>query len=125
MTYTLTMPLPPLPLRPNGRAHWRTKAKATALYRELACLVAKKALGTAPAPMWDKASVHYSFYFATNRFWDPSNACGSMKAAEDGLQDAGIIRNDRNLWPDRPSLAKDAANPRVVITVREETDRTA
>ena len=125
MIYTITMPLPPLILRPNGRGHHMAKAKVTKIYRGLAYLLAKRALGTAPAPMWDKASVHYSFHFATNRFWDPSNACAAMKAAEDGLQDAGLVRNDRNLWPDRPSMDKDAANPRVVITVREEQDRTA
>lgn len=125
MTYTLTMPLPPLPLRPNGRSHWRVKAKATKLYRELAYLRAKQAIGKAFPPRWAKASVHCAFYFRTVRFQDPDNCISSMKAGFDGLADAGMVGNDRNLWPDRPSMAKDAKNPRVVITVRKETDRTA
>ena len=122
-TYTLTMPLPPLPLRPNGRAHWRVKAKATKLYRELAYLRAKQAIGKAVPPRWPKATVQCDFYFKTAVMWDPDNAVAAMKAGMDGIADAGFVGNDRNLWPLRPTMRKDAKNPRVEITIAEETER--
>lgn len=33
---------------------------------------------------------------------------------------AGIIANDRGLWPERPVFAKDASNPRIEITITHE-----
>jgi hypothetical protein len=44
----------------------------------------------------------------------------SLKAAEDGIADAGIIVNDRALWPERPVFDKDAKRPRIEITITRE-----
>ena len=120
MTYKITMPIPPLALRPNGRSHWRVKAKATKLFRGMAYLRSGQSIGKAVPPRWAKATVQCDFYFKTVRHLDPDNAIASMKAAFDGMADAGFVGNDRNLWPLRPTMHKDAKNPRVEITISEE-----
>jgi len=119
-TYTITMPIPPLALRPNGRPHWRVKAKATQLFRRLAYLKSNQAIGFRLPPRWERATVQCDFYFKTVRHLDPDNAIASMKAAFDGMADAGFVGNDRNLWPTRPTMSKDAKNPRVEITISQE-----
>lgn len=127
---TITLPHPPKELSPNGRSHWAKKAKATKGYRDVACLLALGAMrrdpafkgprGNTQAPLWKKAKMHVKAYFRTATFKDPTNLMASLKAAEDGLQDAGIIDNDRGLWPERPEMFKDAKNPRIEITISED-----
>jgi len=60
-------------------------------------------------------------YFKTKRFPDPGNFMASLKATEDGIADAGIVENDRGLWPERPIFGTDKARPRIEITITEET----
>ena len=122
MTYKITMPIPPLALRPNGRSHWRVKAKATKLFRGMANLRMQSSLGKDNPPKWGKAVIQFDFYFKTVRFLDPDNAVASCKAIIDGIADSGIIGNDRHMWPLRPTMQKDAKNPRLEITVMEEKE---
>ncbi len=115
---TISLPLPPAAVKPNARVHWARKAKATKAYRAQACYAAR--LAAPVPPRWAKARMEARAYFKTARFPDPGNFMASLKAAEDGLQDAGIIRDDKGLWPERPQFFKDAAHPRVEITITEE-----
>ena len=66
--------------------------------------------------------MHIKAYFKTLRTPDPGNFMSSLKACEDGIEDAGIIANDRGLWPERPEFFKDAGNPRIEITITQETE---
>jgi len=36
------------------------------------------------------------------------------------LQDAGVIENDKNLWPERPVIVTKDKNPRVELVITEE-----
>jgi hypothetical protein len=51
---------------------------------------------------------------------DPSNMMASLKAYEDGIQDAGIIANDLGLWPLRPTIETKSKNPGLTITITPE-----
>ncbi len=116
---TITIPLPPKAVKPNARSHWRKKAQGNHTYRKQAWAAAKVEVKGNP-PMWAKARMEVKAYFKTMNFPDPTNLMASLKAAEDGLQDAGVIVNDRDLWPERPQMFKDASNPRIELTITPE-----
>jgi hypothetical protein len=116
---TITIPLPPKEVRNNWRGHWAKKAGAVKQYRLLARFRATTAMGSTK-PMWKKASVKVTAYFPTARHLDPTNLIDALKPAFDGLQDAGVIENDKELWPERPMIVTRDKNPRVELTVTEE-----
>lgn len=117
---TITIPLPPKEVRNNARVHWARKAGAVKQYRFQAHMKALVALGKERVS-WKKAKVHITAYFPTARHLDPTNLIDALKPAFDGLEDAGVIENDKNLWPERPVIVTKDANPRVVLVVTEET----
>jgi crossover junction endodeoxyribonuclease RusA len=88
---TITLPLPPKSLSPNARVHWATKARATKSYRSAAKY---RASFEAPSKPWRQVEIHATFVFATNRRRDKDNLLASLKAAFDGLVDAGIVEDD-------------------------------
>lgn len=117
---TIVLPHPPAPLRPNARCHWRSKAQAVKAYRKLAQMRALEALAMRNPPMWERASVVVVWRSTTARHPDPDNIIASLKASFDGLADAGIIENDKGLWPERPIIETKAHWPEVVLQVEEE-----
>jgi hypothetical protein len=117
---SITIPLPPRCLSPNGRVHWAKKAKATKEHRTSSFYDAREALNGRTPPGWLKASLRVVAYFPNRRMPDPTNFMASLKAAEDGIADAGIIVNDRALWPERPVFRVDKMNPRVELTISAE-----
>lgn len=119
MTITITLPHPPSSLRPNGRSHWRVKAQSVKDYRTLAKVRAMEALGTA-RPMWAAAKVAITWESNTMRHPDPDNIVASLKAAFDGLQDAGVVANDRGLWPERPVILTKRPWPEVRLVITPE-----
>jgi len=116
---TITIPLPPKEVRNNWRGHWAKKAAAVKQYRFHAHMRALEAMGHREAN-WKKAKVHITAYFPTARHLDPTNLIDALKPAFDGLQDAGVIENDKNLWPERPVIVTRDKNSRVELTVTEE-----
>lgn len=119
-TITIILPLPERALSPNTRVYWSRKAKAVKRYRRLAHWIANAAtIGQSPE-RWAKASVAIAAYYPTRRHPDPDNLIASLKAAFDGIADAGIVANDRGLWPLRPEIFTDRANPRIELTITEE-----
>jgi len=138
---TITIPLPPRQVRPNFHGHWALRARAVKLLRELsAALIRLKLRGGREdgtffqyaCPMWEKASVSIVWMTKTTKAMkgppiDPDNALASMKAVFDGAQEAGLIRNDRNLWPERPVIDMSVAGKSkagVVVTFRREEPTT-
>lgn len=105
--FTVFLPLPKAALFPNARVHWRVRWRETKMARRLAMVAAKEALGSEWPPRWPAASMHVKFSLPTALRHDPSNLMRSLKAYEDGLQDARIIENDRGLWPERPVIDRD------------------
>lgn len=119
---TIIFPIPSSKLAQNGRSHWRQKAQLTKQARLSACYLALNALTVmnSPPPRWEKASCKVAAFFPTLNFPDPLNLLERCKTLIDGIQDAGIIRDDSGLWPERPTIAKDKANPRIEITITQE-----
>jgi hypothetical protein len=117
---TITLPIPARKLSPNARTHWAEKAKLTKASRRAAYFAALEALNLRKPPGWIKARLGVRAFFKTLNFPDPTNFPLSLKAAIDGIADAGIIANDKGLWPERPVFEKDTGNPRVEITITEE-----
>ena len=79
-------------LTSNQRLHWAAKAKRTAHIRQLSALQARL-VGISPM-----MQVHVAAFigYPTSAKADPPNAAPSVKAAIDGLTDAGV-------WPDDDS----------------------
>lgn len=117
---TITLPLPARELSPNARVHWAKKAKITKAHRQAAGITAWAATGDSEPPGWKKAKMQIKAYFKTARYPDPTNFMASLKAYEDGIADAGVVENDRGLWPERPEFFTDKLNPRIEITITEE-----
>ena len=117
---TITIPLPPHAVKPNARSHWRAKATAVKRYRKAAWAAAMGALRGAQPPMWLKARAHICAFYPTLQRPDPDNLVSSCKSVFDGFADAGIVANDKDLWPERPTISKDKNNPRIEITITEE-----
>jgi Holliday junction resolvase RusA-like endonuclease len=119
---TITIPLPPKEVRNNWRGHWAKKAAAVKQYRSQAAWAAWREMGSIRWPKWKKASVKVTAYFPTARHLDPTNLIDALKPAFDGLQDAGVIENDKNLWPERPVIVTKDANPRVELVITGEVE---
>jgi crossover junction endodeoxyribonuclease RusA len=114
---TFTLPLPPRELSPNARVHWRRKATVTAAYRSHAKHVAWSVTPASQRPGWTEARAEIVVYAPDRRRRDRDNLMASLKAAWDGLVDAGILADDSGLHfaPLRLEWDKDA--PRVEITL--------
>lgn len=115
---TLTLPLPPRDCSPNARGHWSKKARAVKAYRERSEMEARRV----PASLrqqWEDAEAWIVFYLPDRRRRDRDNLMASLKAAWDGLTDAGVLADDYGLIQNRPELRVDRANPRVEIEIRE------
>lgn len=98
-----TLPLPPKELSPNARVHWRAKHNHTKAYRRDCGWTAKGALleweaehhaTTAMFPLRAPVTAHVTFVVPDKRRRDLDNLSASMKAAWDGIVDAGVLVDD-------------------------------
>ncbi len=118
---TIVLPLPSGLLSPNhtiGSIGGRfAKAGAIKKYRKLAKeAVACAKIETSP---WQKVSVKAQFYFKNKRRRDPDNATGSLKAAYDGIVDAGLVADDdyEHMEREKPIFSGDHRHPRAELTI--------
>jgi len=118
---TIVLPLPAKVLQPNctiatmgGRF---MKATAIKKYRRLA-KEAVEAEGIETMP-WGKVAVKATFYWAHARRRDPNNALNSLKSAEDGIVDAGLVIDDDYEHMERmpPIFLFDSNFPRVELVI--------
>lgn len=118
MKLTITLPLPPKELSPNytvGSIGQRmAKATKTKQYRKhAASLTAEEASGEP----WPAAYVECFFYHKDTRRRDKDNALASLKAAFDGIADAGLVGDDSALTYLPVKMLKSKENPRVEIEI--------
>ena len=120
MKITVTLSLPDRRLSPNytvGSFRGRMgKANAIKKYRQ-AAHAAGIIASHGERLKWKEATVEATFYFKQDRRRDGDNLQGSLKAAFDGLADAGVVSNDSGFRHQPVKQAKDKANPRVEITI--------
>ena len=119
---TITFPMPDSKLSLNSRIHWAVRQKLARAARSTARIASLAALAGRTPPGWVKARYDLKAYFKTMAFPDPDNLTTRLKSTLDGIADSGIIREDRALWPERPIFRKDARNPRLEITISQETE---
>lgn len=120
MKLTLTIPKPPRELSPNARGHWGRKYKATARYRDLVKVLAREVWNLPPMM---RVTVRTTWHVPDRRRRDQDNALASLKAAFDGLVDAGVIEDDSGLTPEPVVFVVDkdaAARPRGEIDLEIE-----
>lgn len=120
MSLTFQLPLPDRVLSPNSRNHWAVKSKAVKAARMTARIEARRVLSDArmEPPRWKVATMSVVLFLGPrNKQPDPDNIIASLKAYIDGLADAGIVANDKNLWPERPEIRRVERLARVEIKI--------
>lgn len=86
---TITLPYTRPPLTPNQRMHWAQKARITRQIRETTCALARLSkVGVQP-----RSTVTAVWFAPDRRRRDAGSLSLTLKAAIDGLVDAGV-------WPD-------------------------
>ena len=119
----IILPLPKGVLSPNfsvaSRRMMFAKAATIKAYRRKAMqAIEAERIETMP---WGKVELEATFYFRTTRERDDDNAMGSLKAACDGIVDAGLVLKDDYEHMKRmpPKFYKDSVYPRVEILIRQ------
>lgn len=117
---TVTLRLPPRELSPNytvgSRGGRMGKSAKTKDYREASHWAAVCAATDGPY-RWPAASVQARFFFRDRRRRDRDNLLASLKAAFDGLADAGVVQDDAGLTHLPVIVDVDKANPRVELHI--------
>jgi Holliday junction resolvase RusA-like endonuclease len=113
---TITIPIPHRSLSPNARTHWRAKAVKVKAARRAASVLCVATVGHGHMLLTNAIST-VVWYAKTATHPDPDNALAMLKPYFDGMADAGVLANDRNLAHNPIRFEKDKANPRVQITI--------
>lgn len=115
---TVTIPLPLKELSPNARVHWGDRSKAKRKYRQWAGAAALASVRRVGWATVDTIGLKVVLYARDRRSkWDEDNLIASMKAAIDGLADAGVVTNDRGVRLERTEIVWDDPDPRVELEV--------
>jgi crossover junction endodeoxyribonuclease RusA len=106
-------------LNANDRAHWSQKAKLTKGWRENSR--AQSVRTPSSGGQIDRAHIVATLHFGDDRKRDVGNYAITVKAAIDGLVDAGVIPDDNDDHLIGPDLRRGDSNgqPRIVLTVTE------
>lgn len=118
----VVLDIPPKELNPNSRSFWRVKRLAVKAYREHAkeeSMIAAYRSGMSESLR--EVQIQAAFYRARSSSMDGDNALAMLKPAFDGLQDAGIIANDRQITHLPVLFFKDAESPRVELRIEAQT----
>jgi Holliday junction resolvase RusA-like endonuclease len=122
-TLEIELPMPPLATQPNARSKtWHKKYRLMQKQKADAATVAAIVMRNMTPPRWTSATVHATFYRPNKncRRADDDNLIGWLKASFDGLQEAGVMKNDAGLrhLPPTQLLGKVAGDvSRVVLTI--------
>jgi Holliday junction resolvase RusA-like endonuclease len=111
----ITLALPSPLLSPNGRPHPMARARAVKRYRTAAWAEAIRSDHRHAG--WREATLQATFWLPDSRRRDAGNLQGSLKAAIDGIVDAGVLEDDEWLVELPPIRLIDRDNPRVEIEV--------
>ncbi len=125
MKLTLQLPHPPPELRSNGSFGnafvYRNAFREAKRVAEAEAARVLKDAGIEP-PRWERAGYVVTMYHATPQRMDPGNLIAACKAYEDGIAAAGIVRNDKHLYPEGTRFVRVDRMPRLEIEIEELTD---
>lgn len=94
------LPIPPKGLHPNGRPHAREKTRLVREYRGAVCTIATSVIRNMDLaePLLKAAVIKPGFMLPKGaKRSDPDNCIAWIKAAVDGLADAKVLANDREV----------------------------
>lgn len=120
--FWVSLGAPPRVLSPNashrGKSHWAHTAAVKA-YRHEAYIAAKQILQLSRLmpPHWAAAAVKVT-WCRRRPFPDPDNLIATMKAAFDGLVDAGVLADDNELLHLPPEFLPMEESTRWPISIR-------
>jgi len=118
MTVLIVLPLPGKYLWPNSPTCPQAKRREVAEYRGRARDHVLRLMGYAQRLQgWAAATAQATFYFRTKRMRDPDNCLAALKPVWDGLQEAGLLVNDKDMTHLPVIRRVDRDNPRVEIRV--------
>jgi Holliday junction resolvase RusA-like endonuclease len=118
VSVTITIGIPHKALSPNARPHFMARAGVVSRARR-AAFIRGTIVTVAGAPEWTNAISTVVWYTKTKRRPDADNALAMLKPTFDGLADAGVLANDRNLAHNPIRFEVDRSNPRVEVTISE------
>jgi crossover junction endodeoxyribonuclease RusA len=100
VTFTVILTLPPSACSQNSRCHWSERARATSAYRKEAWAMFLQAKPRDWTRRPVKLQVHMRYGRGSRGYkpQDVQNAIGALKAAIDGMVDAGIVPDDSAQW---------------------------
>lgn len=116
---TLELPIPPNALRPNGRAHWRTKHKHSTQAKQDGYYATRANVSRNPfedGPL----CLRYVYYPPPRgKFMDDDNLIGAMKYYRDGIANALDINDVRFITHPVERGERDGRG-RVVVEIWQE-----
>lgn len=115
-TITINIPVPPRELRPNASSPgaWWRKTRMTKIYRKTVAIIAM----AGPRPKLKEAEILFTLRLGKGcKQQDPDNVLASLKAAVDGLVDAGVLAGDRQIRYAPVEQVRDEKNPGVTVEV--------
>lgn len=119
---TVTVPVPPNVLSPNGRGVWPQRARAAKAVRADAGRAAREAMG----PRWWEWDTWRGRVWVTIRWCAPGrmpdldNAAARCKPALDGIVDAGLMADDNQVAGMRIERGPVDGRPRVELVLTHE-----
>ena len=112
----IELPLPPPELSPNSRVHPLQRAHNARRVRCITCYVVRGVLVERglDRPRWRRAHVQYTWRSLRGPLPDPDNVIARCKAVLDGLVDAGLIADDREV---SVTARVERGKPCLIVTV--------
>ena len=122
MRLRIELTLPPQGTNPNARVHWRKKARDVRDYRWQTALVTRSLLNETGCkrPRWERAIVQVTYCQVRRPLRDTDNIIASLKSAFDGLVDAGLLSDDRDVTY-LPVIREISNQPGVILEVWKDT----
>jgi crossover junction endodeoxyribonuclease RusA len=95
VTISITMPLPPASLSPNGREFWAVRNHDAQRWRTIAAglIASQRVIGQHNERDWPGTVMNILWQFAGKQP-DDDNVIGRCKAIRDGIADAGLVADD-------------------------------
>lgn len=126
------VPVPENGLWPNARVHWARKARLVKQSRGLAFLVAREAAKNAGWVNPISRPTLQTTFMLPGRRRDPDNCIAALKSVLDGITDAGVWSDDRDLtilpprvWSRVEWTAAGLRGPSLTLEISQQDDTTS
>jgi Holliday junction resolvase RusA-like endonuclease len=119
---TISVPVPPVELSKNGRAHHMERHEIFQEHKMAARAEINRQLTARDMTHSGPVQVIATWYASRRPFPDRDNAISRLSPYADAAEDTGLIVNDAQIESYRVVYSLDAANPRVELTFVMEAE---